>query len=87
MNLAIHNLRGEKNELHDIYAPVLIAAGYNLHTRTMDGKEEVALLWGTHGEFRYGQPDQDSVINRHLDGLRINLQKAVTAMVVSAQLP
>ncbi|MEX3984057.1 protein kinase [Paraburkholderia sp. EG287A] len=87
VNLAIHNLKGEKSELHNIYAPVLIAAGYSLHTRTLDGKEETILLWGTHGEFRYGQPDEEAVVNRHLDGLRGNLQKAVTAMVASAQLP
>jgi hypothetical protein len=85
VNLAIHNLKGEKGELHDIYAPVLTAAGYILHTRTTEGKEQTKLLWGEHGEFRYGQPDEAAVIARLCDGLRGNLQMAAASLVASVQ--
>ena len=85
VNLAIHNLKSEKGELHDIYAPVLTAVGYILHTRTAEGKEQATLLWGDHGEFRYGQPDEATVITRFRDGLRGNLQMAATSLVASLQ--
>jgi hypothetical protein len=85
VNLAIHNLEGEKGELHDIYAPVLTAGGYILHTRTAEGKEQTTLLWGDHGEFRYGQPDEAAAIARLCDGLRGNLQMAAMSLVASLQ--
>lgn len=84
VNLAIRNLKGEKGELHDIYAPVLIAAGYLLHTRQhLDGKERTTMLWGGHGEFHYGQPDEAAIVAHFCEGLREHLRMAATHLVSS----
>lgn len=84
VNLGMRNLKGETGELHDIYAPVLIAAGYLLNSRqNVGGQQQAKLIWGERGELHFGQPDEAALIARLCEGLQGNLRLAVTHLVDS----
>lgn len=84
VNLEVKNVRDDPDPLHDIYAPVLAAAGYILSVAVLDGhawKESSHLVWGESDTFFFGQPSEVAVTNRFKAGLQNNLRHVVEAFL------
>jgi len=85
VNLGIKNVEGERDPLHDIHAPVIVAAGYIVKTAVFDGHtwcaEKSRLIWGDTDNLFFGQPSQTVVTRRLISGLGANLQRAAEELV------
>lgn len=84
VNLGVKNIEDDPDPLHDIYAPVLAAAGYILTVAVFGGRnweESSQLLWGESDSFLFGQPSEVAVTDRFNAGLLSNLKHAVEAFL------
>jgi len=82
VNLGIKNVENETGVLHDIYVPVLAAAGFILKLiQPLPNGESERLLWGDSGSFLFGHPSESELIARLNAGLHKNMKVAVKQML------
>lgn len=83
-NLGVRNVEEEEGVVHDVYAPVIAAAGYIVTIETIvEGRlhSEEHLVWGEHDTFHFHQPSESKVLGSLCDGLKSNLYGAVQNML------
>jgi serine/threonine protein kinase len=84
VNLGVKNVEDDRDPLHDIYAPVIAAAGYVLDIAVCDGHawhECSHLIWGETDTLFFGQPSEVTVTSRLNAGLQSNLRHALEMLL------
>ena len=88
VEIGIRNVEADSDTLHDIYAPVVGAAGHIVIAEDLFGgswRSSSKLIWGDQDRFVLDQPRQNEVLGRFASGLTASLAAAVEAMLASLE--